>query len=190
MPSSTLLEAVAVTAELCGRVFSEPAARVFVADLAGYPEAQVLKALQRCRKEVRGVLTVADVVGRIDDGRPGPDEAWSMLPRSEQESVVWTDEMAAAYGACSAAMAGGDQQAARMAFREAYKTRVDVARSDAVPVRWTPCLGWDARGRDAALEKAVQLGRLSYEHAARVGLSLPPPSNDMLRLVGSAVRAA
>ena len=67
MPTLTLLEAVAVTAELCGRTFSEPAARVFVADLAAYPEDAVLKALTRCRKEVRGALTVADVVQRIDD---------------------------------------------------------------------------------------------------------------------------
>jgi hypothetical protein len=183
MPSSTLLEAVAVTAELCGRVFSEPAARVFVADLGGYPEPQVLRALQRCRKEVRGVLTVADVVSRIDDGRPGPDEAWSMIPRSEQESVVWTDEMAAAYAVCSAAMADGNMQAARMAFREAYKTKVDAARSDAVPVRWTPCLGWDVAGRETVLRKAAEMGRLSHEHAAEL-LPAPAPSRKIAALEG------
>ena len=42
MPSKALIQAVAVTAELCGRTFSEPAARVFVEDLAAYPEAAVL----------------------------------------------------------------------------------------------------------------------------------------------------
>ena len=166
MPSSTLLEAVAVTAELCGRTFSEPAARVFVSDLSGYPEHAVIKALARCRKEVRGVLTVADVIGRVDDGRPGVDEAWAMLPRSESESVVWTEEIAAAYGVCCGALADGDIGAARMAFREAYKSRVDQARSDAVPVRWMPCLGWDQRGRESVLQKAVECGRLGREQAA------------------------
>ena len=55
MPSVELIQAVAVTAELCGRVFSEGAARTFVSDLAAYPEPAVLKALTRCRREVKGM---------------------------------------------------------------------------------------------------------------------------------------
>lgn len=169
MPSASLLEAVAVTAELCGRTFSEPAARVFVSDLSGYPEGQVLGALARCRKEVRGVLTVADVIQRLEDGRPGADEAWAMLPRSEAESVVWTDEMSAAFG-IAAPLMDDDKTAARMAFREAYKRAVDEAREQRKPVNWTASLGHDPRGREQALMRAVELGRLQATHA----LSLMP----------------
>jgi hypothetical protein len=58
--------------------------------------------LGRCRREVKGVLTVSDVVSRIEDGRPGVEQAWSMLPITESQTAVWTDEMAAAFGACEA----------------------------------------------------------------------------------------
>lgn len=172
MASAQLLEAVAVTAELCGRTFSEPAARVFVADLSGYPERQVLGALTRCRKEVRGLLTVADVVQRLDDGRPGPDEAWAMLPRSEADSVVWTDEMAHAY-AIAGPMMDQDRNAARLGFREAYSRAVNAAREVRKPVSWSPSLGHDPRGREAALLRAAELGRLSHEHANAL---LPAPA--------------
>lgn len=173
MPTLTLLEAVAVTAELCGRTFSEPAARVFVADLAAYPEGAVLKALTRCRKEVRGALTVADVVQRIDDGRPGPDEAWAQLPKNEGDSAVWSAEMSEAFAIASPLLADGDAIAARMAFREAYKRLCEAARDAGQPVQWTPTLGHDPRGRVAAVERAVQLGRLS---AATAQALLPAPS--------------
>lgn len=172
MVSTSLLEAVAVTAELCGRTFSEPAARVFVSDLSGYPEPQVIAALSKCRKEVRGLLTVADVVQRLEDGRPGPDEAWAMLPRSEAESVVWTEDMARAFAVASPMM-DQDRSAARLAFREAYKREVDASREVRRPVKWTPSLGHDPRGREAAIERAADLGRLSRDHADAL---LPAPT--------------
>ena len=117
MPSIELLQAVAVTAELCGRTFSEGAARMFVHDLAGFDEQAVMKALARCRREVKGILTIQDVVSRIDDGRPGVEEAWAMLPLDEAQSVVWSAEMAEAFGVARGLIDDGDRVAARMAFK-------------------------------------------------------------------------
>lgn len=172
MPSEQLIQAVAVTAELCGRTFSPAAAAVFVEDLSRYPETQVLGALRRCRREVRGVLTVQDVVSRLDDGRPGADEAWAMVPKDESGSVVWCEEMAQAYGVCMPLLDEGDAVAARMAFKEAYNRLVAAARDAGTPVRWTVSLGHDERARDAALQDAVAHGRLSYEHAQRIAPKL------------------
>ena len=93
----TLLEALAVTAELTGTELSEAAARAMVADLQAYPAQQVLVALTRCRRELKGRLTIAAVLERLDDGRPGPNEAWAMIPQDEAGSVVWTQEMAEAF---------------------------------------------------------------------------------------------
>lgn len=168
MASEKLIEAVAVTAELCGRVFSAPAAKMFVQDLDGYDEAQVLGALSRCRREVRGVLTVQDVISRLDDGRPGVEEAWAAIPRDEYKSVVWTDEMAQAAGAAAALMAECDHVAARMAFKEAYLRLVSEAREARRPVKWTPSLGHDLHGREAVLLAAVEQGKLSAGHAERL----------------------
>lgn len=171
--SADLLEAIAVTAELCGRTFSAPAAAMFASDLAAYPEAAVLGALTRCRREVRGVLTVQDVVSRIDDGRPGADEAWAMLPFDEHRSVVWTDDMAAAFGVVLPLLRENDRTAARFAFREAYAKEVGAARDAGKPVTWWPTLGHDVNGRAVALKDAVDKGRLTFDQAQAVHPMLP-----------------
>lgn len=179
--SPELIQAVAVTAELCGRTFSEAAARVFVMDLAAYPEEQVIRALARCRKEVRGILTISDVVSRLDDGRPGAEEAWAMLPKSEHDSAVWTEEMREAYAVASPLLHAGDEIAARMAFKEVYQHQVMDARDRCEPVHWTATLGHDARGRESAVARAVEMGRISHEHAQNL---LPAPASYNPEIVG------
>ncbi len=167
MPSPELIEAVAVTAELCGRTFSEAAARVFVADLDRYPENQVIAALSRCRREVKGILTVSDVASRLEDGRPGVEEAWSMLPLSEQQSACWTDEMAKAFGPALPLIERGDHIGARMAFKESYALAVTRARDSGKPVSWSVTLGYDRNGRKPVIEEAVRVGRISMEEVNR-----------------------
>lgn len=176
MATEILLKAIAVTAELTATQLSAPAARVMAEDLARYPEAQVLKALTRCRREVRSRLTIADVVSRLDDGRPGAEEAWAMLPKAESETAVWTDEMSRAFGVCLH-LIEQDQIAARMAFREAYGKYVQEARDNGAAVKWTVSLGHDAGGREAPLLQAVELGRLSIAHARALipDLRIPAP---------------
>lgn len=181
--SVELLQAIAVTAELTSTELSEGAARVMVSDLGAYPLGQVLGALVRCRRELKGKLTIAAVLERLDDGRPGQDEAWAMIPTDESGSVVWTDEMAAAYGVAAALLSHGDRIAARMAFRDAYSRNVALARADQRPVRWTPSLGRDIRGHEAALDEAVQKNRLSPDHVARL---IPPRDTTNVLMLESA----
>lgn len=175
MPSVQLLEAVGVTAELCGRTFSKPAASVFAEDLSSYPEAEVLRALSRCRKEVRGVLTTADVISRIDDGRPGVEEAWASIPHDELQSIVWTTEVAEAYGHCAALIASGDKVGARMAFKEVYTKLIGEARELSKPVQWVASLGGDLESRKRVLLAAVEEGKLTPELAYEACPQLPPP---------------
>ena len=89
-----------------------------------------------------------------------------MIPQDEAGSTVWTDEMAAACGVARHLLAEGDRIGARMAFKEAYSRLVAQARDDGKPVRWSPSLGHDPGGREAVLQEAVRLGRLSIAHAA------------------------
>lgn len=187
MPSIDLIKAVAVTAELCGRTFSPEAAAVFVDDLGAYPEPAVIRALAKCRREVRGILTVQDVISRIDDGHPGAEEAWALMPLDEAQSVVWTDEMAKAFGICGPLLDAGDKVAARMAFKEAYTKLVNDARDAGVSVNWVASLGHDPRGREAALLSAVDRGRLTLEYARSLEPKLPAPSAKVLTLVGGAL---
>lgn len=168
-PSKQLLQAIAVTAELTGTTLSEAAARVMAQDLARYPEQQVLGALTRCRRELKPHgLTIEAVLTRLDDGRPGPEEAWAMIPRDEAQSVVWTEEMAQAWGIAQPLLDEGDQVAARMAFSETYRKLIQNARDAGEPVKWTPSLGHDPHGRESVLLDAARRGRLAAQHVAKL----------------------
>lgn len=168
MPTSAVIEAIAVTAELCGRTFTPAAAAVFAGDLDGFEERAVLSALSRCRKEVKGLLTVQDVISRIDDGRPGVEEAWAMLPTDEDKTVVWTDEMAHAWGIARPLIQAGDKVGARMAFKESYTAAVAKARDERRKPKWTASLGDDKYGREPILREAVEKGRLSAPHVRAI----------------------
>jgi hypothetical protein len=171
-PSRKLLQAIAVTAELTGTELSEVAARIMAEDLSAYPEAQVLDALVRCRKELRGRIAVADVIQRLDDGRPGVEEAWSICSKSlndEGATIVWTEEMQQAFGI--ALPLADDLVAARMAFKEAYAGAMQIARDSGKRVRWSPSLGWRAADRTGPLVEAIERGRLPIDIAQQF---LPP----------------
>jgi len=161
-----VINALRVTAEMCGSQYSDDAARMFVSDLSPYPVDQVLGALKRCRREVKGRLTPADVINRLADGRPGPEEAWAMLPTSESQTVVWSDEMRRAWAVAQPLLDSGERVAARMAFKETYVNLVALAREQAVPARWQPSLGTDPHQRADALQAAVDKRLLTADAAA------------------------
>lgn len=160
-----IAQAIAVTSELVGTNLSEAAARVMLDDLALYPENQVLGALTRCRRELKGRLTPADVISRLDDGRPGAEEAWALAPKDEATTAVWTREMSEAMGTVRDLINAGDMIAARMTFKECYAKLVQEARDMRRPVEWDASLGWDKAGRAPAIRQAVERGRLSLGEA-------------------------
>ena len=185
MINSNIAQALIVTAEITGTDLTEHAARLMAQDLSAHPVEQVLAALTRCRREVKGRLTLADILSRLDDGRPMPQEAWAMVQPlfgNEAASCVWTAEMASAYGIASSIE--DDMVAARMAFLEAYQKFVQMARDEKAPVTWIQCLGWDKAGRDRVLLDAVAKGRLTQEHASQF-LSSPEARQDMARLAST-----
>lgn len=181
-PSAAVQKALAVTAEVCGAELTAAAVDVMLADLSEYPEVAVLDALKRVRREHKGRLVLAAIIERIDDGRPGVEVAWAMVPRSERDTAVLTTEMLHALSAAQPLLDEGDEIAARMAFKEAYTKVVELARANGVSVRWQASIGWDANGRAAPLGEAVRIGRLSLAQAEQyvTGEAL----KDMLELAG------
>ncbi len=174
-----LVEKIGITFEVCGASTPSPGAAHMIQErLEGYPELAVSKALDKCMSEVKGRLSLADIISRIDDGRPGPEEAWAMIPRDEYSSVVWTEDMAQAFGIMRQLLLRDDGKpdlvGARMAFREAYSKIIEDARSARVPVKWVPSLGQDPMGRESALLDAVERGRLPAAHARDLCPMLPP----------------
>jgi hypothetical protein len=168
-----LVRALAITAEVLGTEFSRDAAKALHRVLAPFGHAAVIGALKRCMYECRGRLTPAEIVSRIDDGRPGAEEAWGMVASlSENASICWTDEMAAAWGVARHALEAGDKIGARMAFKEKYQQELMKARTEAKPARWRMSLGLDAGEREAAVRAAAAAGRIGEEHAVAL---LPAP---------------
>lgn len=163
--ASALTKAISLTAEVCGKPLSQAAAEMLAHDLADFNEAAILAALARCRMELQGLLKMSDILARIDDGRPDTEEAWRLLPRSELASVVWTDEMAQAWGIALPLLSAGDTEGARKVFCEAYAKAVLDARIRQEPVHWVPSLGSDVAGRASALRDAVRKHRLSAAYA-------------------------
>lgn len=177
-----LAQAIAVTAELVGAEISEAAMRVMVDDLMRYPQDWVLASLTRCRRELKTrALTLSDILTRLDDGRPGPEEAWAMLPKDEATTAVWTEEMQSAY-AVAAPLIEDDRIAARVAFKEAYTQAVQKARDIARPVQWSATLGHDPHAREPVLIEAAQRGRLSGEYVAGLLPYRNDPSAQVLAL--------
>lgn len=184
---ASLIVLVQATAEIYGRQISETAARVYLADLSGFSPMDLDKALARCRKELRTFPTVADIVSRMDDGRPGAEEAWAMLPKDESCSVVWTEEMAESFGVVRGMMKS-EPIAARMAFREVYTRLVTESRSAGHRVHWFASLGFDRDGREAPLTDALSKKRITLSYVNSVLPSLTSDNDKIRRLIDSGLK--
>lgn len=188
-----LLESIAATAEIMGREISPSAAMVMAQDLAQYPADVVVQALANLRRDAKARFSTGAIIEQIEklqpDGRPGADEAWAMIPQDEAATVVWTDEMAQAFGIARPLLNEGDKIGARMAFRDAYNRIVEQNKRSGVAVRWVPSLGHDPAGREIALTEAARLGRLGHAqvagllpHLDGIGIAAALVGNSPLRL--------
>jgi len=185
-----LIDALCLTAEAMGNVITPSAAMMMAEDLSDYSLPELGRALRACRREVKGRLTVADIIQRCqaEDGRPGKDEAWSIGLESSDEygTAVMTWEIQQAMAAATPIMIEGDNIGARMAFMSAYERLVRISRQDAKPVEWIVSLGIIPERRAEAIERAVLLKRIPQEHATRYlkGLYLEAPGQTGQAIAG------
>jgi hypothetical protein len=140
---------------------------------------------------------VAQIVGAAaKDGRPDGDEAWAIVApaASEAATVVWSAEMAEAWGAVLPLVCAGDMVAARKSFLSAYARLVDEARAQGLRLEWSAALGHDKAGQADAIRIAAQRGRVAGGTAADVLALAALPSPDvpllMLGLVDKASQPA
>lgn len=161
------------------KVVSATSKALFFQALADYPLPQVRAAIGTHVKRGKFTPTPADLIEHLEaasasDTRPGPEEAWAiaLTARDEHDSIVWTSEVAEAWGIARPVLDTSGAISARKTFIEAYERLVSLARTTRRPVVWTAHLGWD-KGRQAmVLQRAVDLGLLP---AKKVAGLLPPP---------------
>lgn len=142
--------------------------KVFFRALAAYSIEQVRAGLDahiKTPKKGTFLPMPADIIEQIEgvakgDGRPGVDAAWDIAlnARSEDATVVWTEETAQAWSSCQNAMEIRDTFGARRAFAETYERLVSEARAQRKPCQWIVSEGFDKAGREEAVAKAVMLG--------------------------------
>lgn len=185
-----LIDALCLTAEAMGNVITPSAAMMMADDLHEYSLPELGRALRACRREVKGRLTVADIIQRCqaEDGRPGKDEAWSIGLESSDEygTAVMTWEIQQAMIPAKVILDEGDQVGARMAFMSAYERLVRESRQINRPIEVIVSLGFDKERRATAIQQAVQLGRLPQIEADRhlKGLCLAAPSQTAQAVAG------
>lgn len=184
-----LVELLVATAEVIGDEIRPSAAALMVEELSMYPLPSVVGALAACRRELKGRLSLAAILERIDDGHPTPNEAWAIAfaAADERNTVVWSAETRDAWDQVRALYDVGDRIGARMAFLEKYSALVKAARAARRPASHGMSLGHDADVRDLVLRKAVERGQLTHA-AVAPHLALPAPAlgfNPVALLSGS-----
>jgi len=166
---SDLLKTLAVTAEVMGVEWSEGAAEMVADELRAYPLLSVQAALKRCRHELKGRLTVNDILTRLPNGHPGPEEAWATIAHAmsdESRTLVWSDEMRVAYGVARGC--ADDEVAARMAFKESYTRAVSEARSAGTSPNWSVSPGTNKADKERVILEGLQQGKLRVDYAQRL----------------------
>jgi|SRR5687768_4012177 len=181
----TLISALGATADVMGTQLQSTALRMMAEDLSEYDVKDVLTALRRCRQELSRRLTLADIIERIEsrDGMPGPEEAWAVMSRGEDETMVITEQMAEAMQFARPLLNDGDHIAARMAFKDSYARIVREARENRIKPKWFVSLGHDKQGRAQPVSDAIRAGKVGIDHA--ISLMGPDEKAEVLQLTGN-----
>lgn len=174
-----------LTTEYDLQPFSDDRIEMWMQALAEFPAGSVLRSATSYIKSSKFKPQLADIVegcrGQIDGQWLGADEAWALMPKSESDSAMLTDEIAQAMAAASSLLETGDKVAARMAFKDAYTRLVEKAKLENRAPRYFPSFGADPLGRVTMLGNAVQKGQISLENATAV---LPEYGPDIVRMCG------
>ena len=164
--NTKLIEALTVALDVTGTKMSEGAVKVMVSDLAEHPETDVLNALQRCRRECKFRMTLADVLERMP-GAVNADAAWEQALAAglgtddETETVITTRAIIEAFPFST--WQAGDRVGARMAFKAAYPDKARAFGGEALIFA-----GWDAAKRETKIREAVSQGLLTMDRARKV----------------------
>lgn len=178
-PAEKILQAITVTAELTGTQLSANAAAVMVEDLLAYPVDKVLVALGRCRRELKGRLTLAAILERIDDGWQSAEEAFNTLVagwNNENLSILTTHTAMQAAESASALFNAGDKYRAGLAFKTAYERTVSEKKAKGIQPDWYVSAGLDKEQLAQLVTEAAATGKITNDYA----LALLPASQERM----------
>lgn len=181
MNDEKIMQAIAVTAELTGTQLSGDAMFVMAEDLLAYPLDKVLIALERCRRELKGRLTQAAILERIDDGWQSAEEAFNTLVagwESEHLSILTTHTAMHAAESASALFNAGDKYRAGLAFQTAYERIVSEKKAKGIQPDWYVSAGLDKEQLAQLVTEAATTGKITNDYA----LALLPAGEERMNI--------
>ena len=179
MNDEKIMQAIAVTAELTGTQLSSNAMYVMAEDLLAYPLDKVLIALERCRRELKGRLTLAAILERVDDGWQSAEEAFNTLVagwENEHLSILTTHTAMQAAESASALFNAGDKYRAGLAFKTAYERIVSEKKAKGIQPDWYVSAGLDKEQLAQLVTEAAAAGKITNDYA----LALLPASQERM----------
>jgi hypothetical protein len=159
-----------------GKQLSPAAMKMVIEALKHYPLEHLLAAIAKHVQTGKFSPKPFDIIEIIDaytgTGHVSADEAWAIALESVDEklTVALTKEIGDALDIALPVLKKGDEIGARMTFKDAYNRILKTAGKP----QWYLSLGEDSAARDYAIQKAVQIGRLTEDQAARY---LPGPTD-------------
>lgn len=154
------------TAEAYGKEATNNLLKMFWGVLREFDMDQIRGAFTAHVRCSKFMPAPKEIIDRINGQRPGPDEAWAMVPKDEGTSAVVTEEMLAAFSVAATLIHEGDRIAARMAFKDAYTRSCEAAMAAGKPIKWVISRGWDKSSLGCVIDEAVRLGRITAQDAA------------------------
>ena len=150
-----------------------------------YPIESVIAAIKQYCKTNKFAPTPSDIISLLETGnkRPTSDEAWGIVPKSERESAVWTDEMATAWLSASVLYYDGDKIGARMTFRAVYERECNESLVMNKPIHWCLSRGDDKAHLKTIVERAKLDGKLAHHQAESILLGLDSPKTNIVALI-------
>ena len=129
-----------VAFEVMGQDVSREATEVMASRLFRFTYPQVKAAIGRAIDESKYKITVAEIISRIDDGRPSPTQAWqSMSQFKESDAYYVPDEMHRAWCGVSTDMEHADNSikiACRQSFLETYEKMCQESCDQGKPISY------------------------------------------------------
>lgn len=154
------------TADAYGKEATNNLLRMFWGVLREFSMDQIRNAFTAHVRCSKFMPAPKEIIDRINGQRPGPDEAWAMVPKDEETSAVVTEEMLGAFSVAAPLLHEGDKIAARMAFKDSYVRLCEAASASGKPIKWVISRGWDKSSLGCVIDEAVRLGRITAQDAA------------------------
>lgn len=174
-----------LTAEYDLPAFSPDRIAMWMNALSVFPRGSVTKSAENYMRTNKFKPQLADIVQgcmtQVPNAWLSADEAWALMPKSEMDSCMLTDEAAQALAAASPLLEAGDRVAARMAFRGAYERLVETAKVEGRQPKFFPSFGSEIAQRASMLGNAVKAGQYPLDSAIAL---IPEFSREIIQLAG------